>query len=98
MADGRELPPPDHPHHQILTSLVNDARSIRVLEIVGDLRNLHDYLAQMNVQPTPGDQNLNGYQILRACVEEGQTVLIQPFAPTGSATANPEAQMVQLQS
>jgi hypothetical protein len=113
MADGRKTPASEsgqrkQPHacsssgcrsNRALTMrTVNDARAVRIAEVIQDFRNLHIHLSQMNVTAPSHEHHLVGYEILRACVAEGQAVLVQPFASTNTAASTPESQRRQLQA
>ncbi|KAE9988786.1 hypothetical protein EG328_007390 [Venturia inaequalis] len=78
----------------------NDARAMRVAEIMADFRNLQYYIAQIQANPPPEDYYLEGYTLLRACVTEGRAILASPYA-YGAAThpqGEPEAEKSQLQA
>ncbi|KAF2095472.1 hypothetical protein NA57DRAFT_67868 [Rhizodiscina lignyota] len=77
---------------------LNDARAVRIAEVINDFRNLQHYLSQMNVAAPAHEYHLTGYEILRVCIAEAQSVLAQPFATTNSAAGTPEAQRAQLQA
>lgn len=78
-------------------SAVNDARALRIAEIITDFRNLQHYLFQLQAAPTPDEYYLEGYALLRECVAEAQTVLNTPFQETAPAPGgNPERQKQQL--
>jgi hypothetical protein len=66
------------------TTLVNDARAIRIAEIMTDFRNLQYYLVQLRPSPTAEEYYLEGYSLLRQCIEEAQSILAKPFAATSS--------------
>jgi hypothetical protein len=76
---------------------VNDARAIRIAEVINDFRNLQFSLAQLNVAAPPHEHHLFGFQILRQCIAEAQAVLTQPFNTTNGVGGTPEAQRAQLQ-
>ncbi|TID26866.1 hypothetical protein E2P81_ATG01329 [Venturia nashicola] len=78
----------------------NNARALRVAEIMADFRNLQYYIAQIQANPAPEDYYLEGYSLLRACVAEAQAILASPYAygvaehPQG----DPETEKSQLQA
>lgn len=79
--------------------LVNDARAIRVAEIMTDFRNLQHYLVQLRVSPTAEEYYLEGYSLLRQCASEAQAILQTPFAGnSGASTGNPEQERLQLKA
>lgn len=78
---------------------VNDARAMRVAEIMSDFRNLQYYIAQLRATPTAEEYYLEGYVLLRQCATDAQTILSAPFAaPTTSPGGNPEQEKAQLRS
>lgn len=78
---------------------VNDARAIRVAEIMNDFRNLQHYLSQLRASPTTEEYYLEGYSLLRQCSSEAQSILATPFAATSGATGgNPEREKQQLRA
>ncbi|KZM28572.1 hypothetical protein ST47_g278 [Ascochyta rabiei] len=81
------------------TSTVNDARAMRIAEIMTDFRNLQHYLSQLRATPTAEEYYLEGYSLLRSCASEAQTILQTPFsASTGASTGDPERERQQLKT
>lgn len=80
-------------------ALVNDARAMRIAEIMTDFRNLQHYLSQLRATPTAEEYYLEGYSLLRSCASEAQTILQTPFsASAGSTTGDPERERQQLKT
>ncbi|KAF2850413.1 hypothetical protein T440DRAFT_87223 [Plenodomus tracheiphilus IPT5] len=78
---------------------LNDARAIRIAEIMTDFRNLQHYLVQLRATPTAEEYYLEGYSLLRECTTEAQSILQQPFAGSaGAATGDPERERQQLKA
>ncbi|KAF2186228.1 hypothetical protein K469DRAFT_687224 [Zopfia rhizophila CBS 207.26] len=78
---------------------LNDARAIRVAEIMTDFRNLQYYLSQLRVTPTAEEYYLEGYSLLRQCTSEAQAILDAPFsAATTSPGGDAEREKAQLKS
>ncbi|KAJ4299441.1 hypothetical protein N0V90_004686 [Kalmusia sp. IMI 367209] len=78
---------------------LNDARAIRIAEIMSDFRNLQYYLSQLRASPTAEEYYLEGYSLLRQCTSEAQAILSTPFAATSGATGgDPEREKQQLRS
>lgn len=78
---------------------VNDARAMRIAEIMTDFRNLQHYLSQVRATPTAEEYYLEGYSLLRSCATEAQTILQTPFsASTGATTGDPERERQQLKT
>ncbi|KAF2197391.1 hypothetical protein GQ43DRAFT_451735 [Delitschia confertaspora ATCC 74209] len=77
---------------------LNDARAIRVAEIMTDFRNLQYYLSQLSASPTAEEYYLEGYALLRQCTDEARQILAAPFAGStaSSPSGNPEQEKVQL--
>ena len=79
------------------TAAVNDARAMRIAEIMTDFRNLQHYLSQLRATPTAEEYYLEGYSLLRSCASEAQTILQTPFsASTGASSGDPERERQQL--
>jgi len=78
----------------------NDARAMRVAEIVSDFRNLQHYMAQIQASPSAEEYYLPGYSLLRACITEAQAVLAAPYTQSSSAGpgGNLEAEKAQLRA
>lgn len=72
---------------------VNDARAIRIGEIMTDLREMLYYLAALRAPLATEDYYLEGYSLLRHCISESQAIVGTPFS-AGDA----EDEGVQLQS
>ncbi|KAH8723366.1 hypothetical protein GQ44DRAFT_761032 [Phaeosphaeriaceae sp. PMI808] len=78
---------------------LNNARAVRVAEIMTDFRNLQHYLVQLRAAPTAEEYYLEGYSLLRQCTTEAQAILQTPFAGgNGAATGDPEQEKQQLKS
>ncbi|KAF2743724.1 hypothetical protein M011DRAFT_480467 [Sporormia fimetaria CBS 119925] len=76
---------------------LNDARAIRITEIMTDFRNLQYYLSQLRATPTAEEYYLEGFVLLRNCTTEAQTILAKPFAAAPSSSADtPDKQREQL--
>ncbi|KAF2794021.1 hypothetical protein K505DRAFT_349569 [Melanomma pulvis-pyrius CBS 109.77] len=77
---------------------LNDARAIRIAEIMTDFRNLQYYLSQLRATPTAEEYYLEGYSLLRQCTTEAQTILETPFAATAGTGGNADQEKQQLKS
>ncbi|KAF1950538.1 hypothetical protein CC80DRAFT_554292 [Byssothecium circinans] len=76
---------------------LNDARAIRVAEIMTGFRNLQHYLVQLRASPTAEEYYLEGYSLLRQCTAEAQSILATPFAASsGTPGGDPEREKQQL--
>ncbi|KAI9813228.1 MAG: hypothetical protein M1827_004170 [Pycnora praestabilis] len=77
---------------------VNDARALRVAEIMSDFRTLQYYIAQYKANPSAEDYHEEGYAILRQCEAEAQSVLSADFnaGTSQSAPSNGEQEKTQL--
>lgn len=58
---------------------VNQARSMRVAEIINDYRNIQNYIASIRANPSAEEYEEDGYVLLRRSVAQAQTLLVQPF-------------------
>ncbi|KAF2089252.1 hypothetical protein K490DRAFT_72066 [Saccharata proteae CBS 121410] len=74
---------------------LNDARAIRIAEIMTDFRNLQHYIARIRASPSAEEYYLEGYALLRQCAAEAQAVLVAPYAasPTGGDLEMQRAQL-----
>ncbi|CAN9132252.1 unnamed protein product [Alternaria alternata] len=78
---------------------LNDARAMRVAEIMTDFRNLQHYLVQLRATPTAEEYYLEGYSLLRQCTSEAQTILQTPFSGSASSgSGDPESEKQQLRA
>lgn len=79
--------------------IVNEARALRVAEIMGDYRSIHQRISQCQANSRDGEYNEIGYVTLRQCHAEARALLNQPYPvellhpPTGPN----EAEKRQLQ-
>ncbi|KAL8940919.1 MAG: hypothetical protein Q9216_002549 [Gyalolechia sp. 2 TL-2023] len=77
----------------------NEARALRVLEIMNDFQALQQRIAEYAPNPPPEEYFEEGYQVLRQCRAEAHAVLTAPFpldlsqVPSGSG----EQEKLQLQ-
>lgn len=84
MADGRKLERLE-PTVTLLTHVtVNEARALRVLEIMNDFRTIQLHISShiSRAQAHPPDQQsyyADGYVVLRHCSAEGQAILATHF-------------------
>lgn len=63
---------------------VNQARAMRVAEIMQDFRTVQNYLAGVRPQIPRHDANQEGYLLIRQCLHEAQQLIAQPYAASGS--------------
>ncbi len=72
--------------HQVADpDVVNDARAMRIAEVMDDFRTTQHRLSQLQAVPPAGQQQEIGYGILRQCRAEAQDVLSNPFAAGADA-------------
>ncbi|PGH06563.1 hypothetical protein AJ79_06502 [Helicocarpus griseus UAMH5409] len=76
---------------------LNDARAIRVTELMNDFRTLHQHIAQLKRDPPPGEAGEEGYVLMRQCILEAQTLLSLGFNVQPTQGSSAEAEKVQLQ-
>ncbi|KKY13426.1 hypothetical protein UCDDS831_g09031 [Diplodia seriata] len=77
---------------------LNDARAIRIAEIMTDFRNLQHYIAQIRVSPSPEEFYLQGYTLVRECHAEAQAILNAPFNANTSPGEDVEQQKALLKA
>lgn len=76
---------------------VNQARALRIAEIMTDFRNIQHYIASIRAAPSAEEYNSEGYQILRQCIVDAQAVMAQPFSSSAvHPRGNPEQEKSQL--
>ncbi|EMC92137.1 hypothetical protein BAUCODRAFT_277169 [Baudoinia panamericana UAMH 10762] len=65
----------------MMTDGLNQARAMRVAEIMADYRNIQNFIAAIRASPSAEEYSEEGYVILRRCVAAAQALLQQPFQP-----------------
>jgi len=83
----------------LMIATVNEARAMRVAEIMNDFRNLQHYIAQVKADPLPEEYYEEGYAILRQCAADAQAVLTANYdsGHLQVPTNNGERERLQLQ-
>jgi len=81
---------------RVVRLLVNQARAMRVAEIMNDYRNIHAFLAAIRASPTAEEYNEEGYLVLRRCVAEAQALLAQPFQALNTGRGDEEHDKMHL--
>lgn len=66
---------------ELTNLLVNEARAMRVAELMNDFQNLQSQIAQSQIPLSPDGYNDEGYRVFRQCRAEGQELLAAPFSP-----------------
>lgn len=81
-----------------LTDAVNQARAMRVAEIISDFRDIQHFIANIHAAPSAQDYHEEAYEILRRCTDKAQVLLDAPFnaVPT-SPHGDQERERIQLQ-
>jgi len=74
-----------NPDPSLLTCIasVNEARAMRIAEILSDFRHLQHYIANIRANPSAEDYYEEGYCVLRQCAEEAHALLAQPYECQG---------------
>ncbi|KEQ92673.1 hypothetical protein AUEXF2481DRAFT_7413 [Aureobasidium subglaciale EXF-2481] len=91
---------PTIPEPAILTCIasVNEARAMRIAEILSDFRHLQHFIANIRANPSAEEYYEEGYCVLRQCAGEAQALLNQPFDCQGpEPDGNDEEEKAQLQ-
>ena len=60
---------------------VNEARALRVTEILRDYQNIHSRIARFQANSTQEEYNEIGYSSLRQCHTEARALLNAPYPP-----------------
>ncbi|CAI7658653.1 unnamed protein product [Penicillium pancosmium] len=77
---------------------MNQARAVRVAELINDYRTLLLHISQQQVDISPEDQYEEGYTVLRECHTSAQRLLsanYQPCPMTGQGSAETEKAELQ---
>ena len=102
MADGCKIPV-RYLHQLQGTNLrlttVNNARALRLTEILRDYQTIQTKIAAYQATPPNGDQNEMGFVALKSCQNESRALLNKPYPPEmlHPPTASDEAAKRQLQ-
>jgi hypothetical protein len=75
---------------------VNQARAMRVSEIMLDYRNIQNYIVAIRASPSAEEYNEEGYLVLRRCVAEAQALLAQPFQTVNTGKGDAEHDKMHL--
>ncbi|KAK2733061.1 hypothetical protein FQN57_002322 [Myotisia sp. PD_48] len=76
----------------------NEARALRVTEIVNDFRTLLHHISQLKVDASESQEQGSGYMIMRQCAAEAPALLNAQFSiQSAQAQSDPEYEKVQLQ-
>lgn len=60
--------------------VVNNARALRVGEIITDYRNIQQRISQIRTSPSAEEYNEVGFALLRQCENDARALLSHPFA------------------
>ncbi|KAF2155098.1 hypothetical protein K461DRAFT_291984 [Myriangium duriaei CBS 260.36] len=63
---------------------LNNARAMRVAEIIQDYRNIQAYFSSLRVSIPSQYANTDGYLILRQCIAEASHLLSMPYSATST--------------
>lgn len=105
MADGRKHPIRQPSNMNVARRAaddhrraVNDARAVRVAELMNDYRTLLLHISQQQVNVAPEDYNEEGFAVLRECHAAAQSLLSTNYHPCPvSGHNNAEAEKAELQ-
>ncbi|KAL4946128.1 hypothetical protein BDV06DRAFT_160189 [Aspergillus oleicola] len=77
---------------------LNQARALRVAEIMNDYRTLLLHISQLNVSVSPEDQAEEGYRVLRECLAAANALMASNYnpSPPPANTSSEEAEKAQL--
>lgn len=75
------------------SSPVNEARALRITEVMTDFQNLQRRISEYAPNPPPEEYYEQGYEVLRQCRAEAQANLMAPYPPdTLQIPGSPEEQ------
>lgn len=79
--------------------VVNDARAVRVAELINDYRTLQLHISQQRMEVPAQEQHEEGFTVMRECLDAAQRLLSSQYnlASIQNQGADDEAQKVQLQ-
>lgn len=83
---------------EAVQTIVNQARAVRVAELINDYRTLLLHIRQQKCDIPPEDFHEEGYTVLRACHTAAQKLLAAKFQPcpvTGKGNAETEKAELQ---
>lgn len=87
--------------HTDICTIVNQARALRLAELMNDYRTLLLHIPQQDVEAPPEDYWEEGYVVIRECMAAAQNLMSANYAPSPSAlssgTHNDVAEMAELQ-
>jgi len=102
MADGRKhisvtlIPIPKY--WWIYTRTVNQARAVRVAELINDYRTLLLHISQQQVEVSPQDLHEEGFVVLRECHNAAQRLASANYQPCPvNGQGNAETEKAELQ-
>ncbi|KAL4923520.1 uncharacterized protein BDV17DRAFT_236911 [Aspergillus undulatus] len=77
---------------------LNQARALRVAEIMNDYRTLLLHISQLNVSVPPEDQAEEGYRVLRECLAAASALMASSYSPSPppANASSEEAEKAQL--
>lgn len=70
----------------------NDARAMRIAEVMTHYQAIQRQIAQYRVNPPPYQAQARGFIMLNQCHAEAQALLALPFNPGPSGTVSPGEQ------
>jgi hypothetical protein len=79
-----------------MSRLVNDARAVRVAELMNDYRTLQLHIQQQTMQIPTEEQGREGYKVMKECMVAAQRLLSSNFNASQSQGGDAEAQKAQL--
>lgn len=75
-----------------ILSIVNQARALRLAEIMNDYRTLLLHIPQQDVDAPPEDYWEEGYVVIRECLAAAQRLMSSNFCPGSSTASSPNDQ------
>ncbi|KAL4786208.1 hypothetical protein BJX76DRAFT_137883 [Aspergillus varians] len=77
---------------------LNQARALRVAELMNDYRTLLIHISQLNVSAPPGEQAEEGYRVLRECLAAANALMASSYSPSPppASTSSEEGEKAQL--
>lgn len=78
--------------------IVNQARAVRMAELINDYRTLLLHIPQQNVDVSPEDYYEEGFALLRECLAAAQNLMAANYHPcTMTGQGNAEIEKAELQ-
>ncbi|OAX81886.1 hypothetical protein ACJ72_03770 [Emergomyces africanus] len=73
----------------------NDARALRITELMNDFRTIHLNIASLKKDPPPMEQFSEGYAVMNQCLADAQSLLNLPFNTSSQGPSTDDDRVVK---